>query len=163
MVDEDGSNVIGGTRFSLKVCGKTICPQSFLLLFGISYAKLVNLVTDITSIPVEDADDSDSLDEVPTDNIYQQDRIRAFLKLLFDSDIYSEPMVGYPESFRRITLFSSREVFVDIIFISFVNIFNLFYRTFTTFFASVMKTELTEILKNLSLLTMHPLFLRIGL
>ncbi len=109
MLDEEGVNVIGGTRFSLKVCGKSICPHSFVLLFGISYGKLVNLVVDInTSRPLVD---DESLEEDFTDDLTQQDRIRAFLKFLFDSDVYSEPMVGYPESFRRITLFSCKEVF----------------------------------------------------
>lgn len=112
MLDEEGTNFIGGTRFSLKICGKTICPHSFILLFGISFAKLVNLVTDITSsTPVEE--DDESLEEDITDNLCQQDRIRTFLKFFFDSDVYSEPMVGYPESFRRITLFSNKEVSIN--------------------------------------------------
>lgn len=112
MIDiEEGSNIIGGTRFSLKVCGKTICPNSFVLLFGISYGKLLSLVSDI-NISTTPLEDDESLEADLTDDVSQQDRIRAFLKFLFDSDIYSEPMVGYPESFRRITLFSCKEVFV---------------------------------------------------
>lgn len=112
MINEEGSNVIGGTRFTLKVCGKSICPHSFVLLFGISYGKLVNLVSDnrITSAPLED--DSEEEEDL-ADNVSQKDRICVFLKFLFDSDIYSEPMVGYPETFRRITLFYCKEVFVS--------------------------------------------------
>src|SRR6187399_1359044 len=30
--------------------------------------------------------------------------IKLFLKYLFDSEVYSEPMVGYPATHRRITL-----------------------------------------------------------
>jgi hypothetical protein len=83
------------------------------MLFGVSHNKVVSLVKDYISLEHPPDDDEPMVAEVTDRNPSRKERILCFLKFIYESDVYSEPMVGYPANFRRITLLHSKdEVFV---------------------------------------------------
>jgi hypothetical protein len=119
----------------LILSGKSVCPQTFVFLHGISYNKCAQLISAVTNnekeffdeeleAPVDIGVDVDvdvdigfpnfdnpvrhlnSSGELPS--FTSKSRILIFLKFLFESEHFSEPMMGLPESHRRVTLFSTK-------------------------------------------------------
>jgi hypothetical protein len=100
---EDGRNMIGKKKYDLRVMGKTVCPRSFSRLYNISYNILLELGKDLTLPPRV------SLHVIIPFLLFRplqkekeaekKSRVIAFLQYLVEH--YSEPMVSYPDSYRR--------------------------------------------------------------
>lgn len=116
MQDENGTHKVEGNIFNLKVHGKSLCPAAFNLIFGVSHGTLQKIVREM----MDNVDPNPEEDEANAEwnegecHQTQQDRIFIFLKFLLESDLFSEPMVGYPECYRRITLFPNKEIVYEV-------------------------------------------------
>jgi len=120
------SHVINQVGFNLKLMGKTLCPASFVFLNGISHNKLSKLVQKHIKDKIPEEDNSSQFESDEAHNFEEQDRlvsnkrttieeegistlsskskIKVFLGFLHESDMYSEPMVGFPETHRRVSI-----------------------------------------------------------
>jgi len=126
--EEKGSHVINGSKFNLILSGKNVCPQTFVFLHGIGYNKCTQLVNDVVnnhqelldqeeeelSINIPDFDNYDEPiihrlnSEGEISSFSSKSRVQLFLKFLFQSEHFSEPMMGFPESHRRVSLFPTK-------------------------------------------------------
>jgi hypothetical protein len=115
------SNKINTVSFNLKIMGKTVCPTSFVFLNGVSYKKCAQLVQNFIVEKTNNLKDflNDELEmtnfpevsnnlqlESSSSQVTIKSRIISFLQFIYESEIFTEPMVGFPESHKRITFFT---------------------------------------------------------
>lgn len=104
--DDIGVSKIGGKQFRLKLYGMTVCPVAFSRLHHCSVNTLRSIVTEYLNFDIHEVeeDEEDIVDGYK--ELTKKDRVTAFLNFL--SEILSEPMLGYPEDYRRVSLFPDK-------------------------------------------------------
>jgi len=62
LIDNEGKSVISGQHFTLKICGKTLCPKAFTILYGVSHSKLTAIIQNKLHTPEPENESEDETD-----------------------------------------------------------------------------------------------------
>jgi len=121
--EEDNNNkthsighVINGVLFDLKILGRTVCPSVFVFLNGISYNKASKIISNQFEVSIngdvtQQEDENSTIEHEESENsdkLTSKEMIISFLEYLYKSDCFVEPMVGYPQDHKRITIFPDK-------------------------------------------------------